>query len=131
MLYQQDQLRRTKALHSGAGIYAFEHDAAGGPGFKNYWDAVWWKAMLLPSLGSEYCPQTSEGRTLCLVVFAVRHLWLCSFGYITATLACFFVGRDAKEPDNPLADAAEVAELKGEIQALHAAVEKLAAGNEL
>ena len=106
----------------GAGIYAFEREAAGGPGFKSYWDALWWTAMLLTSLGSEYWPQTSEGRALCLLLaiygFAV-------FGYITATLASFFVGRDAEEPDAPLAGAAEVAELKTEIQALRAAIEKL------
>ncbi len=77
----------------GAGIYAFEQDAAGGSGFESYWDALWWTAMLLTSLGSEYWPQTSEGRALCLLLaiygFAV-------FGYITATLASFFVGRDAE-----------------------------------
>ncbi len=109
----------------GAGIYAFERDAAGGPGFKSYWDAVWWTAMLLTSLGSEYWPKTTEGRALCLLLgiygFAV-------FGYITATLASFFVGRDAEAPDAPVAGTAEVAELKGEIQALRMAIEKLAGG---
>lgn len=108
----------------GAGMLAFERDAPGGSGFRNYWDALWWTAMLLTSLGSEYWPKTSEGRMLCLLLgiygFAV-------FGYITATLASFFVGRDAEEPNAPVAGAAEIADLKKEIHRLHQVLEVIAA----
>jgi voltage-gated potassium channel len=34
------------------------------------------------------------------------------FGYVTATLATFFIGRDAEEKDTPVAGANDVAELK-------------------
>lgn len=48
----------------------------------------------MTTLGSEYWPQTPEGRILCIVLalfaFAV-------FGYITATIATFFIGQDAEE----------------------------------
>ncbi|MDQ3749666.1 MAG: ion transporter, partial [Acidobacteriota bacterium] len=75
-----------------AGMYAFENETPNG--LKTYPDALWWTAMLLTSIGSEYFPQTAEGRVLCFVLalygFAV-------FGYVTASLATFFVGRDAAD----------------------------------
>ena len=77
-----------------AGMYAFENSASGVPGFGSYLDALWWTAMLLTSIGSEYWPKTAEARLLTVLLsiygFAV-------FGYITATLASFFVEQDVKE----------------------------------
>ena len=74
-----------------AGMYSFENDVEGG--FQTYADALWWTAMLLTSIGSDYFPQTAEGRMLCLILaiygFAV-------FGYMTATLATFFIQRDTE-----------------------------------
>ncbi len=74
-----------------AGMYRFELEAPGGPGFPDYGTAVWWTAMLLTTMGSEYWPQTPEGRLLCLLLalyaFAV-------FGYVTAAIAAYFVGKD-------------------------------------
>jgi voltage-gated potassium channel len=43
---------------------------------------------------------------------------LAVFGYITATFASFFIGRDAEEPTAPVAGAAELQELRDEIRAL-------------
>jgi voltage-gated potassium channel len=106
-----------------AGMYAFEGDIApGGQGLNSYGDALWWTAMLMTTLGSEYWPQTGEGRfltfLLSLYAFAV-------FGYVTATLATFFIGRDAESAEGELAGAAsldalreEIASLRTEIQAL-------------
>jgi voltage-gated potassium channel len=49
--------------------------------------------MLLTTMGSEFWPQSPEGRLICLVLsvyaFAV-------FGYIMATLASYFIGSDAE-----------------------------------
>lgn len=49
--------------------------------------------MALTTMGSDYSPITPEGRVLgfvlALYAFAV-------FGYVTATLATFFVGRDVQ-----------------------------------
>ena len=74
-----------------AGMYRFEQDAVGGPGFPNYGTALWWTAMLLTTMGSDYWPRTAEGRFLCLLLaiygFAV-------FGYVTAAIAAYFVGKD-------------------------------------
>jgi len=79
------------AATSAAGMYRFELDAPGGPGFRDYRTALWWTAMLLTTMGSDYWPRTSEGRVLCLLLamyaFAV-------FGYVTAAIAAYFVGKD-------------------------------------
>jgi voltage-gated potassium channel len=77
-------------LLGAAGMYAFERDVH--PAFSSYGTALWWTAMLLTTMGSEHWPQSPEGRLVCLLLsvyaFAV-------FGYITATLASFFIGGDA------------------------------------
>jgi voltage-gated potassium channel len=79
------------AVTGAAGMYRFELDAPGGPGLPDYPTALWWTAMLLTTMGSEYWPRTPEGRLLCLLLatyaFAV-------FGYVTAAIAAYFVGRD-------------------------------------
>ena len=96
-----------------AGMYAFEKVAPGG--MQSYGEALWWTVMLLTTMGSEYWPQTVEGRVLCvflaLYAFAV-------FGYVTATLATFFIGRDAEHGEAELAGTKQLAVLRDEITAL-------------
>ena len=79
------------AVTGAAGMYRFELDAPDGPGFPDYGSALWWTAMLLTTMGSDYWPRTPEGRLLCLLLaiyaFAV-------FGYVTAAIAAYFVGKD-------------------------------------
>jgi voltage-gated potassium channel len=79
------------AATGAAGMYRFELEAPGGPGFANYGTALWWTAMLLTTMGSDYWPRTAEGRLLCVLLaiyaFAV-------FGYVTAAIAAYFVGKD-------------------------------------
>jgi len=71
--------------------------------------------MLLTSIGLDYFPQTGEGRVLCFVLalygFAV-------FGYITASLATFFVGRDAADVQAEIIGAADINALRSEITLL-------------
>jgi voltage-gated potassium channel len=108
------------ALLGAAGMYAFERAPAGG--LDSYWSALWWTAMLLTSMGSEYWPRTAEGRALCLLLalygFAV-------FGYVTATLATFFIGRDAENETAEVAGAKAIAALQMEISALREEIRKL------
>ena len=68
-------------------MYLFESEVPGG--FRSYAEATWWTAMLLTSVGSEYWPQTGEGRVLC---FLISLYGLAMLGYITAWLATFFLG---------------------------------------
>ena len=99
------------ALVGAAGMYALEGPEDGGT-FQSYGHALWWTAMLLSSMGSDYWPQTPEGRLLCLLLsiygFGV-------FGYLTATISSFFIGRDAEEKDAPLAGADDVALLRQQL----------------
>lgn len=96
-----------------AGMYAFERDAPGG--LDGYGEALWWTTMVMTTLGSQYWPQTFEGRVLC--IFLALYAFGI-FGYVTATLATFFVGRDAESDVAEIAGARELAELRREVVAL-------------
>lgn len=102
-------------LAGGAGMYAFESNLPDGTGFSSYGEALWWTAMLLTSVASEYWPKTAEGRILCLLLaiygFAV-------FGYLTATLASFFIGRDAADSEADVAGTEDIAALRRELAGL-------------
>ncbi|MBF9254256.1 potassium channel family protein [Pontibacter sp. 172403-2] len=98
-------------LAGSAGMYAFENKE----GLTTYGDALWWTVMLLTSIGSDYFPVTAEGRMLCLLLalygFAV-------FGYFTATLATFFIDRDADSNESEVVGAKQVHALEVEIKLL-------------
>lgn len=101
-------------LLGAGGMLAFEPAREVEGGFANYGDALWWTVMLLTSIGSEFWPRTVEGRMLCVLLslygFAV-------FGYITATFASFFLGRDA-DSDTGVAGTKDVQKLDGQMEAL-------------
>ena len=104
-------LLTTIVIFAGAaGMYAFEKDIDGG--LNDYGTALWWTAMIMTTLGSEYWPQTPEGRVLCIILslfaFAI-------FGYITATIATFFLGQDAENEKAELAGSKQVDALRNEI----------------
>ena len=107
-----------------AGMYAFENAAPGG--LKSYGEALWWTTMVLTTMGSQYWPQTIEGRVLCvflaLYAFAV-------FGYVTATLATFFIGRDAEDDEAELAGTKQLAALREEMIALREEIRRTTAAN--
>lgn len=113
-------------LVGAAGMYAFESTTPDGRGLKDYGTALWWTAMLMTTMGSEYWPQTPEGRVLCLILalyaFAV-------FGYVTATLATFFIGRDADNEEAEVAGAKSITALHEEIAALRADIQALSRQN--
>ena len=109
-----------------AGIYTFESDDA-PQAMTSYWDALWWTAMLMTTLGSEYWPQSGEGRVLCLLLSLYA---FTVFGYVTATLATFFIGRDAENEETELAGSDELKVLLGEVRALREEVRDLRQTNE-
>jgi len=98
-----------------AGMYAFERDVV-GTGLNSFGSALWWTAMTLTTMGTDYFPRTGEGRLLCLLLatygFAV-------FGYVTATVASFFVARDADDTGGDLASARQLEGLRSEVAELH------------
>jgi voltage-gated potassium channel len=103
-----------------AGIYAFEHGSPGGP--PTYGEALWWAAMIMTTMGSQYWPQTAEGRVLC-VVLALYAFGV--FGYVTAALATFFVGRDAEGEQAELAGARDLGALRDEVRSLRDEIREL------
>lgn len=98
-------------LGGAAGMYAFERDADAS-GISSYGGALWWTAMLLTSIGSDYFPKTGAGRVLC---FLLALYGFMVFGYMTATLSTFFVERDAKSKDSAIADTGKLDTLQKEI----------------
>lgn len=86
-------------LAGAAGMYAFEREDPEQEGFRTYGDALWWTAMILTTLGSQYWPTTPEGRILCLILSIYA---FTVFGYITAVLASHFIGRDSPQKSPPL-----------------------------
>ena len=107
-------------LVGAAGMYAFEHDSQSG--LDTYGEALWWTAMVLTSLGSEFWPRTAEGRVLC---FLLALYGFAVFGYVTAALATFFIGRDAEAPEGEVAGARSIEALRAEITALRSEVKTL------
>lgn len=99
-----------------AGMYAFERETAG---FTSYGLALWWTAMRVITAGNEFNPATPEGRGL---AFLIAIFGYTIFGYVTASFASFFIGRDAEEK-RTVASADDIRELKAEIRLLRRSME--------
>ena len=104
-------------LLGAAGMFTFEREAGNRAAFATYAAALWWTAMLLTTMGSEFWPRSPEGRLICLLLslyaFAV-------FGYITATLASYFIGSDAEQ------ERARSRRIEEELTAIRTAMQQLA-----
>jgi voltage-gated potassium channel len=96
-----------------AGMYAFENETSGG--LNSYGESLWWTAMVMTTMGSDYWPQTLEGRILC--VFLALYAFSV-FGYVTAALATFFIGREAENSEAELAGSKELLAIREELAAL-------------
>jgi voltage-gated potassium channel len=90
----------------------------------SYGEALWWTAMTMTTVGSEYAPVTAEGR---LLAFLVAVYALGVFGYVTATIASHFfgLGREAgpvavRNANGGQASVMELDALRAEMVALRA-----------
>lgn len=113
-------------LAGSAGMYAFEGQPD-GDGIRSYGDALWWTAMLMTTIASEYWPRTAEGRLLCLLLSGFS---MAILGYLTASLATFFVGRDAASAEGEIAGEHALRALRAEIAALRAELRGRPVGGE-
>ncbi len=109
-------------LIGAAGMYAFEHEFPDA-GMEDYGTALWWTAMVMTTIGSDYFPKTAEGRVLCFLL-ALYAVAVC--GYVTATLATFFMSQDTESRETSLMDASAIQALHAEIRALRTEVQALA-----
>ncbi|MCA1784495.1 MAG: ion transporter, partial [Desulfobacteraceae bacterium] len=103
-----------------AGMYTFENQ--GPDGLNSYGEALWWTAMIMTTMGSQYWPLTAEGRVLC--IFLALYAFGI-FGYVTAALATFFVGRDAEHDEAELAGSRQLAALRDEMAILREEIHDL------
>ncbi|MDP9178252.1 MAG: ion transporter [Gemmatimonadota bacterium] len=109
-------------LAGAAGMYAFERDLAGSAGFVDFTASLWWTAMVMTTLGSDFWPRSLEGRILCfLLALYAFAIW----GYVTASLATFFLGRDADRDDAEIAGQKGLDRLRSDIASLAAEVRVL------
>ena len=113
-------------LVGAAGMLAFENNP-GARGLNDYGSAVWWTAMIVTTMGSEYWPQTAEGRVLC---FLLSLYGLGILGYVAGALATFFVGRDAENAEGEIAGERTLNALREEIAALRAELRDSAAARQ-
>lgn len=99
------------ALAGAAGVYYFERNLP-DTRVDSFASAFWWTAMTLTTMGTDFFPMSGEGRVLSLVLaiygFAI-------FGYLTATVASYFVARDAGEHDGELAGAKQLEAVRKEL----------------
>jgi voltage-gated potassium channel len=102
-------------LVGAAGMYAFENTGPAGPRLASYGEALWWTAMIMTTLGSDYWPHTGAGRVLCVFLSLYS---LAVLGYITAALSTYFIGRDAEDDRAEIAGARRLEALQQEIAAL-------------
>lgn len=110
-------------LLGAGGMLAFEPMHEVNDGFTGYADALWWTAMLVSTMGSDFWPLTPEGRVLTLLLSMYG---LAVFGYITASFATFFIGQEAAAPDGDVVGASEIAALRDDISALRAELQRSA-----
>jgi voltage-gated potassium channel len=104
-------LTLTVLIVGAAGMFEFER-SPGGRGLTSYGESLWWTAMLMTTIASEYWPVTGAGRFLCLLLSLYG---IAVFGYVTAALASFFVGRDAEDDHAEVAGEKSIAALRREI----------------
>ena len=103
-----------------AGMLAFE--SGEGSGINTYGQALWWTAMIMTTIGSAAWPVTPEGQIL---AFLLSLYAIGVFGYITATLATYFIGRDAESDEAEIVGMDTVEKLRAEIQGLRAEIQDL------
>lgn len=106
-------------IGGAAGMLVFEGRGNEGA-FTGFDEALWWTAMLVTTLGSDYWPQTTEGRvlTLLLSIYAVG-----VFGFLAASLTSYFVGKEASDSKS-VKDKQALAALHSELVSLREEIAK-------
>lgn len=83
--------------------------------FRNYGYSLWWTAMVMTTMGPDRYPQTAAGRVL---MWAVAVFAFSIFGYVTASIASYFVNSDAANPNSGVAGEASIEAVLDEVRAL-------------
>jgi voltage-gated potassium channel len=78
------------AILGAVGVLHFDR-AAEGATIRSFGDAIWWSTTMVTTINSEKHAVTMEGR---IVAVLLRLFAISVFGFITATIASYFVGRE-------------------------------------
>lgn len=98
-----------------AGMFFFERVQPDGQTFEDFYTALWWTAMIMTGMGTDYWPRTTEGRALCLLLSTYS---FSVFGYFTGIIATYFISRDAEEEDSEMLGKKDMERLHSELAAL-------------
>lgn len=98
------------------GVLSFDRGVEGAP-IQTFGDALWWSSAMVTTINNELYAVSAEARVIAILlrVFAVS-----VFGFITASIASYFIGRDAEERERPPAPASptDLAAVAAELSAL-------------
>jgi voltage-gated potassium channel len=109
-------------LIGAAGMLSFEKDSSDPQGIHTYPKALWWTSMQITNIGSGYRPITAGGDAICLGISIYA---AAMFGYLTAILATFFVGRDAQDPKSAIAGQQSIQKILDEMTLLRQSVDQI------
>lgn len=102
-------------LAGAAGMYGFENSGPAGHRLDSFGEALWWTAMIMTTMGSDYWPHTGAGRVLCVLLSLYS---LAVLGYIAGVLSTYFIGRDARSAQGEVAGSRDLERLRQEINLL-------------
>lgn len=103
-------------LAGAVGVRSFDRGVEGAP-IQSFGSALWWSSAMVTTINNELYAVSAEARVLAILmrIFAVS-----VFGYITASIATYFIGTaqaEPKEGNDTDALRAEIAALRQELAA--------------
>jgi voltage-gated potassium channel len=80
-------------IAGAVGVHYFDRGVPGAP-IQTFGDAVWWSSAMITTINNELYAVSPEARVIAILqrIFAVS-----VFGFITASIASYFIGRSAEE----------------------------------
>ena len=109
-------------IAGAVGVHYFDRGVPGAP-IQTFGDALWWSSAMITTINNEMYAVSPEARVIAILqrIFAVS-----VFGFITASIASYLIGRSAEERSTAEApDRAATESLRGELDALRRETEAL------
>jgi voltage-gated potassium channel len=81
------------ALAGAAGALYFERGVSGAP-IQSFEDALWWSSAMVTTINNEKYVVSTEARVMAILI---RIFAVSVFGFVTASIASYFIGRTSHE----------------------------------